>query len=128
MAEHAKTTRAKTAELGNRFLAVSSVPEPEPESPPARQSRAAAMVRDNGPAPAEQTGGPRWGGRGAQINLTVDREIKRALGQAQFDDGIETTARIRAMIAFWMEDPRFAARVNKRAASPEFKGRNRRWP
>lgn len=109
-----KTTKAKTADLGNRFAQLAAVPaEPEEETRPARQSRAAAVVRDNGPMPAEQEAPKEteW----VRIPLNVDEEMRRALEQARLDDRIETTVRIRAMIQLWQEDERHRARVDKRA-------------
>ena len=66
------------------------------------------------PMPAEQT---RPAAYSARIHLTTTREQTRALAQARVDDGIEVTARVRAMIALWMEDERLRRRIDKLAKS-----------
>jgi len=64
------------------------------------------------PMPAEQDKPDRWP---ARISMTASTEMKRALDLARLDDGIEVTARIRAMITLWQEDRRLRARVDKLA-------------
>jgi hypothetical protein len=116
MPEPAKTTKAKTADLSNRFAALAApapeVPEEEPPARPARQPRAVSAVTAAPPMAAEQSRPKDWPVR---IPLNVDEEMRRALEEARLDDRIETTARIRAMIQLWQEDDRLRARVNKRA-------------
>jgi hypothetical protein len=106
-----------------RELTLGLAPDPAEPASAGPAARPASRPRRVAAMPAEQPAEPRWGGPGAQINLTVDREMKRALARAQLDDGIETTARIRAMIALYLEDPRLAVKVNERARL--LKGRNR---
>jgi hypothetical protein len=48
----------------------------------------------------------------ARISMTASREMKRELEAARIDDGIEVTARLRAMITLWSEDPQLRARVD----------------
>jgi hypothetical protein len=62
--------------------------------------------------PAEQHRPATWD---ARVNLTLSRDMKRALDMARIDDGLEATARIRAMITLWQEDERHRARVDKLA-------------
>lgn len=64
------------------------------------------------PMPAEQDKPDRWA---ARISMTASPEMKRALDLARLDDGIEVTARIRAMITLWQEDRRLRDRVDKLA-------------
>ena len=64
------------------------------------------------PMPAEQDKPDRWP---ARISMTASPEMKRALDLARLNDGIEVTARIRAMITLWQEDRRLRARVDKLA-------------
>jgi len=64
------------------------------------------------PMPAEQDKPDRWP---ARISMTASLEMKRALDLARLDDGIEVTARIRAMITLWQEDRRLRDRVDKLA-------------
>jgi hypothetical protein len=51
----------------------------------------------------------------ARISHTTTPEQKRALDMARVDDGIEATARLRAMTQLWIEDERLRARVDKLA-------------
>jgi hypothetical protein len=120
VADHARTTRAKAAEVGNRFAALAAAPAPEVqpdddgqgEAPAVRQPQAVTAVRAAGPMPAAQRAPKRWPVR---IPLNTDEEMRRALEEARLEDRIDTTARIRAMIQLWQEDDRLRARVNKRA-------------
>jgi hypothetical protein len=64
------------------------------------------------PMPAEQDRPEKWP---ARISMTTSRQMKRDLEIARVDDGIEVTARLRAMIALWQEDPKLRARVDKLA-------------
>lgn len=81
--------------------AVTAEPEIVPEPAPA-------------PVPAGQDKADKWP---ARISLTASPEMKRALDLARVDDGIEATARIRAMIALWQSDDRLRVRVDKLARS-----------
>lgn len=47
--------------------------------------------------------------------MTASQDMKRDLELASLDDGIEVTARLRAMITLWQEDPKVRARVDKLA-------------
>jgi hypothetical protein len=62
--------------------------------------------------PAEQPKAEKWP---ARISMTASREMKRNLEAARLDDGIEVTARLRAMITLWQEDPQLRARVDELA-------------
>jgi hypothetical protein len=55
------------------------------------------------------------------MQLTIDRDMERALKEARIGDGIQATARIRAMIGLWMDDEKIRARVDRLAASPRFR-------
>jgi hypothetical protein len=144
--QHSTRRRAPkgTDRLRELTLGLAAVPDPAPvpdpdvpvitpapaARPPRRRKTAPAAAprpaaRQREPMAGEQKPPPRYGGKGAQINLTVTAEQKRALALAQIDDGIETTARIRALIQVWAEDrddPEFAARIAQLAKL--FKGRN----
>jgi hypothetical protein len=63
--------------------------------------------------PAEQPKPP--AAYSARISLTTTPEMKRDLDMARVEDGVEATARIRAMISLWQDDPRLRARVDKLA-------------
>jgi hypothetical protein len=54
------------------------------------------------------------------MQLTVDAEMDRWLKEHRISDGIQATARIRAMIGLCMDDEKIAARVARLAASPRF--------
>lgn len=60
--------------------------------------------------PADQPKAEKWP---ARISMTASREMKRDLEQARLDDGIEVTARLRAMITLWQSDPQLRARVDE---------------
>lgn len=64
------------------------------------------------PMPAEQDRPEKWA---ARISMTASPDMKRDLELARLDDGIEVTARLRAMITLWQEDPKLRARVDKLA-------------
>jgi hypothetical protein len=51
----------------------------------------------------------------ARISMTASREMKRELEEARIEDGIEVTARLRAMITLWQSDPQLRARVDELA-------------
>jgi hypothetical protein len=96
-------------------------------SPMSRASRVDALKRGIGTAkpaavapgpelsnaveqlPADQPKAEKWP---ARISMTASREMKRELEAARLDDGIEVTARLRAMITLWQEDPQLRARVD----------------
>jgi hypothetical protein len=112
-----KTARAAAAGLTDAFAALTVVPDQETERPAAqprpRQTPAArTRTRTTAPMPAEQDRPPAWD---ARFSLTLSREMKRDLDRARADDGIEGTARIRAMITLWQEDDRLRARIDKLA-------------
>lgn len=64
------------------------------------------------PMPAEQDKPEKFP---ARISMTATPDMKRDLELARLDDGIEVTARLRAMITLWQEDPKLRARIDKRA-------------
>jgi hypothetical protein len=66
------------------------------------------------PMPAEQTRSAAYSSR---LHITVTPGQAHALAQARVDDGIEVTARLRAMIALWEEDERLRRRIDKLARS-----------
>ncbi|MEV5880713.1 hypothetical protein AB0L75_42385 [Streptomyces sp. NPDC052101] len=55
----------------------------------------------------------------ARITFTTTPEQRRALELAKVDDGIDKTARIRAMVALWEQDDRLRRRVDKLARTME---------
>lgn len=58
------------------------------------------------------TRAPAWDSR---LSVTLSAEMKRWLDLARVDDGIEATARIRAMIVAWHENERLRARIDRAA-------------
>lgn len=74
---------------------------------PQQQEKAPAA-----PMPAEQDKPEKWP---ARISMTASREMKHALDAARLDDGIEVTARLRAMIDLWQHDPKIRTQVDKLA-------------
>jgi hypothetical protein len=129
MAEHARRTSGKVADLTALMSRAGSAapalePEAEPEPRP-RKAPARKPPATGGPvsAPAQQDKEPMFD---ARLNLPLTDEMMRALKQARLDDGLEATARIRAMITIWQEDERFRNRVNKRGWDTAIRGRERR--
>jgi hypothetical protein len=117
-----KTTRDAQAGVANAFAALAQTPAAPAAAPaaprtpraarPARAPRAAASA----PAPAAmaptQARPPAWD---ARLSLTLSLDMKRALALAKVDDGIEDTARIRAMITLWQDDERLRHRIDRLA-------------
>jgi hypothetical protein len=77
-----------------------------------KASMAGLVKPDTAPMPAELSRPGKWD---ARMSLTLASGAKRALEQARETDGIDSTARIRAMIELWQESSRFRAQVDKRA-------------
>ena len=72
-------------------------------------------VREPAPTlPADQPKAEKWP---ARISMTASREMKRDLEAARIDDGIEVTARLRAMITLWQSDPQLRVQVDELAKS-----------
>jgi hypothetical protein len=82
------------------------VPAREPATPREPAARRGSRRRVQEPEPA------RWD---ARMSLTLSKEMKRDLDVARADDGVEGTARIRAMITLWQEDERLRRRIDKLA-------------
>lgn len=71
-----------------------------------RRGMAAAAPAETGlqpaaPLPTPENQPSKWS---ARIAMTATPEMKRELELARLDDGIEVTARLRAMITLWMQD------------------------
>ncbi len=71
---------------------------------------AGGEIRQPDSTPAKP--GEKWP---ARISMTASREMKRDLEAARLDDGIEVTARLRAMITLWQKDPALRVRVDELA-------------
>jgi hypothetical protein len=102
--------------------AAATAPTAEPAGQPAPHGRPVAVPDETAPPapppsrpaaaqPAEQ---PKWD---ARMSLTLSKPMKRDLDIARADDGIEGTARIRAMIALWQSDERLRKRIDREAKS-----------
>ena len=90
--------------------AVQPPARPEPPAPsPATSAPPAAHPEHHDQAPPET-----WD---ARMSMTLSRAMKRDLDLARADDGIEGTARVRAMIRLWQQDERLRRRVDKLAKS-----------
>jgi len=92
---------------------------PAPVQPPARPEPPAAAPAPSappaaGPEPQDQAQPETWD---ARMSMTLSRQMKRDLDLARADDGIEGTARVRAMIRLWQQDERLRRRVDKLAKS-----------
>jgi hypothetical protein len=92
-------------------------------SPLSKASNANALRRGvaEHPAPPEpapvipETTGPKPERWPARISMKASPEMKRWLELARIDDGVEVTARLRAMIMLWHDDPKLRARVDELA-------------
>lgn len=82
----------------------------ENDPPPARPAAVPAARGQQRREP--EPSAPAWD---ARMSLTLSKQMKRALDSARVDDGVEGTARIRAMITLWQDDERFRNRVDKLA-------------
>ncbi|MFE9484627.1 hypothetical protein ACFYNM_39365 [Streptomyces spororaveus] len=102
-----KTAEPKTASAGSAAGTGSAAP-----SRPARKTAAAGPPARRTAPPAEQE---RTTFYSARINLTTTEAQKKMLKLAAVEDGIDTTARIRAMIAAYEEDERLRKRIDKLA-------------
>jgi hypothetical protein len=80
----------------------------------ARLGVAAAPDPAPAPMPAEQAKPGKWD---ARISMTASADMKRALELARVNDGIEATARLRAMITLWQSDAKHRAKVDQLARS-----------
>lgn len=95
--------RKKTGQAGQAAGAAGQKPAEQPEN--------------SGPErllPLEPEPGTKFD---ARMSLTLDPGQKRLLDLTRVDDGIEATARIRAMIALYGHDPRLRKRVDRVAKS-----------
>lgn len=99
-------------------------PESEPKpssatsSAPRKTTSRKAPARQAHSAPAEQ---PRSVSFTERINLTVTPDQNRSLDLARVDDGIDKTARLRAMIELWQEDERLRKRIDRRARDNRYR-------
>lgn len=79
---------------------------------PAKDVLAETIVRTPDNAFADQPKPEKWP---ARISMTASREMKRELEAARLDDGIEVTARLRALIRLWQTDPELRGRADELA-------------
>jgi hypothetical protein len=86
---------------------------PRPAPAPAPEEPAAAVPEPETEA-QDQARPETWD---ARMSMTLSKEMKRALDLARADDGIEGTARLRAMIRLWQQDERHRRRVDRLAKS-----------
>ncbi len=101
----------RTAQTGRRAPTRKATPDkPATGKPAARKATPAPRA----PMPAEQ---PKPAAYSSRINLTTTPEQNRALDLARVEDGIDKTARLRAMIALWQQDERLRRRIDKLAQS-----------
>jgi hypothetical protein len=90
-------------------------PEPEPSPRPRRRTRAATGARGQaaGQMPREQVRPGAF--YDARLSITTTYAQVQALRAARLTDGIQATARLRAMISLWEDDPAYRERVNRLA-------------
>jgi hypothetical protein len=105
------------AELGREPEEPAPAP-PVPAQRPANPPPVKRESRRRRPEPAPREDEARSQAWDARMSLTLSKEMKRALDVARVDDGLEGTARIRAMITLWQEDARLRRRVDKLAMAP----------
>ena len=102
-----RNTKQASAALGEQFARLAETPERTAtadelaeEQAKIDRGRAMAARRDGRPMPVEQPKPSEWP---ARISMTASPEMKRDLELARLDDGIEVTARLRAMITLWQK-------------------------
>lgn len=111
-----KASDARAAAIAEQMAGLAkAAPAPEPAKArtttrerkrPARGRPAAAPMPAEAPRPARYD---------KRVPLMTTQEQHRALVLARAEDGIEATARLRALIQLWMEDDRLRARADKLA-------------
>lgn len=106
------TAPSETTRTANTGHAATT--RPAPAEKPATRKPAARNAPRAAPMPAEQ---PKPVAYSSRINLTTTPEQNRALDLARVEDGIDKTARLRAMIALWQDDERLRRRIDKLAKS-----------
>jgi hypothetical protein len=107
-------------DLAARLAAqAASLPQPEPPASPsgprARRKRSGAPTAagETHPAPMPREQSRPSSFYGERLSITTTEDQIRALRAARLADGIQATARIRAMIAIWQEDPRIRERIDR---------------
>lgn len=98
--------------------------EPASQPPAASSAASRPRARDAGREPRRGRAGATMPAEqprpaafyGERLSITTTAAQIKALRAARLDDGIEVTARIRAMIALWQDDPKLRARVDRAAA------------
>lgn len=113
-----KTKRGTSADLAARIGALGQAkPAPAPERPAAPRKPPAARTgsrkRQPEPAPAEQDAPAAF--YSERLSITTTAAQVQALRAARLADGIQATARLRAMIAAWQDDPKLRERINRLA-------------
>lgn len=121
-AKGTKRDGGKAADLAARLGALPhakpATETPTPASPkpsPARPARSTTATRGKGRAgpPAEQERPAAF--YSERLSITTTAAQIQALRAARLADGIQATARLRAMIALWQDDPKIRARIDKLA-------------
>lgn len=122
-----KATPAKKAPTKAPAKSAKKAPAKAPAKPAATSDLAARMAgltaqrttaaagegrKAPAPMPAATPAGPNYPKR---MTLPLTVEDHRALRVAHLDDGVEATARLRAMLALWQQDERLRARIDKLA-------------
>ncbi|MGH3612687.1 MAG: hypothetical protein ACRDRK_08835 [Pseudonocardia sp.] len=108
----APSETATTADTGR-----SAPTRPAPADRPATRTPATRKQAPASRTPAMPAEQPKPVTYNARINLTTTPEQNRALDLARVEDGIDKTARLRAMIALWEKDERLRRRIDKEAKS-----------
>jgi hypothetical protein len=109
-------TSISDARRGQRADAPAAAPDPGPPDSPASTPPAAAS-----PAPAARTAPAQTAPAAAaspyreRISITLTIGQIQALRIARAQDGIQATARIRAMIGLWQDDPELRDRIDRLA-------------
>lgn len=103
---------ARIGALPQARPAAAASPPAAPRKPRTARKAPAAATRP-GPAPAEQARPAAFYGQRLSITTTADQV--GALRAARLADGIQATARLRAMIAAWQGDPKLRERIDRMA-------------
>lgn len=128
-AKGTKRDGGKAADLAARLGALPQAKPATAAPTPADPGRQPSAASPRATRPARGVTGTRGKGRAGppaeqdkpaafyseRLSITTTAAQIQALRAARLADGIQATARLRAMIALWQDDPKIQARVDKLA-------------
>jgi len=109
--------RSTRADLSDRLARVTELPVIDPRKERRRASPAAPAPATAATQQPQASADPAYSER---LSITTTRAQIDALRRARLGDGIQATARLRAMIDLWMRDPELRDRIDAAAADWAF--------